>query len=213
MTREELHKYIQISMLLGNIDQETKSVEYNGLYFQEDSYGKIILTQCKGEYEFLNLGNLVDIIGPGVFYLNNTIRELEAPSVTIIKNGAFAYSPLEKINAPLVEKVDKYAFAECKGLHRVSFPKLSHIGVGGFANCFQMKRFNFSAIEYIDAFAFLNCYLIEEVHAPKLRHIDKNAFKGCSSIKTFKVGGIKNMWNLRRRVLLELRGAEIQHKK
>ena len=100
MTREELHKYIQISMLLGNIDQETKSVEYNGLYFQEDSYGKIILTQCKGEYEFLNLGNLVDIIGPGIFYLNNTIRELEAPSVTIIKNGAFAYSPLEKINVP-----------------------------------------------------------------------------------------------------------------
>ena len=197
---------------LGNGDELLRlldnSVELNGLYFKIDSNDKIILTFCNSDCKILNLGDTVDIIGPCAFAWNRHIKKVVSVSVfsigelafescavayaefanlKVIDAYAFKNSSIRKINAPVLERINDYAFNDCKFLNSVNAPKLKYIFKGAFKGCTRLIETNFISMEYVGEGAFEGCTSLKRFYTAKLNSVHPLAFYGIETGKKYKI--------------------------
>ena len=151
------------------------SVEINKMYFKIGFNNRIILTHCTSDYESIDFGDAVDEIGPFAFVYNFNIREVSSQSITKIGYRAFTSSPirsvkfqmlkevedsafnnssLEKLEAPELEIINKYAFVGCNALTEINAPKVKQVCMCAFVGCEKLQSVNFNSIEYIEGWAF-----------------------------------------------------------
>lgn len=92
---------------------------------------------------------------------------------------------------PGIEKVGKYAFANCTNLVEfVVGSMLTTIDIHAFQNCVNLQSVTFNnAIKYINNFAFENCILLDNVVLPdSVQTIGQYAFTNCTSLSSISLG-------------------------
>ena len=116
---------------------------------------------------FYNAKNLYQIV------LNNKIR--------IIKQNAFKYTTLKKINLEEVEVIEAYAFSETK-LTEISLPKVKSLGSSAFEKNFHLKRASFfgnKTLEEFPTYLFFSCDLESIIFPENLKVIGLKALFNC----------------------------------
>lgn len=126
-----------------------------------------------------------------------------------IRNGAFAFSPLESVTLPEgLKTISSYAFSDCVALKSFSFPStLTKIGSNAFLRCssFTVATLPSGLTSYDDAFvssglkkvtlsegittvssnAFKECKSLSEVNLPStVKNIQFGAFYNCTSLNS-----------------------------
>ncbi len=95
-----------------------------------------------------------------------TLTNFEEDGVTIIHDRAlFKFNSLTSIKMPNLMQCGEYAFA-ATGLTEVaadSFPKLTRIGVHGFADCKSLTKARFDVLSYIPSACFSGCSKLKEL--------------------------------------------------
>ena len=172
------------------------SVELDGMYFRINEQDQIVLTRYTGNYEYLDLGDAVDVIGAYAFCSDTTLKGIKAPSVTKIGSRAFYFSSikqaefnslkevqpsvfegseLETIDTPELEVVSYGCFFKCKHLKTVNAPMLKHIASNAFRDCSSLSYINSELIEHIGPFAFINS--ATKFNTNRLQYLHPLAFK------------------------------------
>jgi len=120
------------------------------------------------------------------------------------KLAAFrSFSNLRSVKAENVTRIGNFAFADCKALDEVIFPKVGHtvtneelmdftnspdngyrrdIGKYAFQGCTSLKEVKFNSAAVIGGYAFKDCTNLSKIDFPKVWRIEDNAFEGCKSL-------------------------------
>ena len=225
MNRQELLQYIKNSILLGNVVTDCQdfyavralkreficesgiksfmetingSVEYNRMYLKEEN-GEIILTLYTGNYEEIDLGDMVDIIGPFAFMCSESPMEITGPRVRKIGTCAFAKcgvriarfhslreiepecfynSRIRDIEAPLLQVISQGAFNECRNLYSLTFESVTMVCKKAFCNSSLPCLIAHDLKIVLDS-AFENCQYLNYVGSQNIENIAASAFRGC----------------------------------
>jgi hypothetical protein len=124
---------------------------------------------------------------------------------TFIENGkkhsAFrSFNNLRSVKADNVTYIGNFAFAGCKALTELNFPRVSHtvdkpdeykkedknimsdISVYAFLGCEGLKEIKFNTVAVIGEYAFKDCTNLTKMDFPEVWKIKNNAFDGCKSL-------------------------------
>jgi hypothetical protein len=121
------------------------------------------------------------------------------------KLSAFrSFTTLLSVKAENVTLIGNFAFADCKLLKEVVFPKVGHtvlekelkddenlpengycrdIGEYAFLGCAGLKEISFNSAAVIGEYAFKDCTSLSSVKFPEVWMIENNAFEGCNSLE------------------------------
>ena len=93
--------------------------------------------------------------------------------------GAFNNCNIEEINlGDKITHIPVGCFAGCKNLKKISMPRVTSIGEGAFANC-NIEEINLGdKITHIPAGCFAGCKNLKMISMPKVTSIGVNAFEG-----------------------------------
>jgi hypothetical protein len=105
------------------------------------------------------------------------------------KYSAFrSFSRLRSVTANNVTYIGNFAFADCKALTEVNFPRVSKtgsladIGKYAFLGCAGIKEIKFNLAAVIGEYAFKDCTSLSKIDFPEVSTIENNAFEGCKSL-------------------------------
>ena len=128
--------------------------------------------------------------------LKNSLKILNIPSyidnipVTSIESSAFSGASIEKINFLddcNIEKIEKYAFSDCKKLLEVNIPsKVNYLGEGVFCDCTSLESVIFEGdnIDNIRSLTFFNNSKLKEITLPSsLISIGDETFMNCVELE------------------------------
>ncbi|MDR0555177.1 MAG: leucine-rich repeat protein [Treponema sp.] len=117
------------------------------------------------------------------FELCGLLEEVYMPLLTVIADGAFLSSGLQKADFPLAVTVQANAFYGCD-LKTVDLPKATRINAWAFRYCSRLETVNLPQVISLGEYAFGECYNLETVRLPKLTTIqDYYVFKDCRSLR------------------------------
>lgn len=181
------------------------------------------LTYC-GDYTFTSCTSLQEISLPEAIYLGNGVfsgcsklTSIYIPKVTTIPqyafNGcwslttipnlenistinayAFSGTKISNINAPLLERAENNAFANCYSLSQVSFPILSYLGAYAFQNCRDslFTSVSFNRISTLCDYTFSGCSNLISINTPTVFSLaTQGIFRDCKNLSTLHL-----MWNV-----------------
>ena len=126
-----------------------------------------VLTEYKGNAEYVVVPDGVTAIGDCVFWQNESLREIHLPEG--------------------VAHIGDAAFCACKNLETINFPKsLLYIGKDAFFACKKLNRIDLpNNLTTISENAFGFCINIRNLHIPKrLRQLSSDSFHGCTKLET-----------------------------
>jgi len=117
------------------------------------------------------------------------------------KYSAFrSFKNLRSVKADNVTYIGNFAFADCKALTEVNFPRVSHtvdkpdeykkedidiqsdISIYAFLGCEGLKEIKFNTVAVIGEYAFKDCTNLTKMDFPEAWKIKMNAFDGCKSL-------------------------------
>jgi hypothetical protein len=117
------------------------------------------------------------------------------------KYSAFrSFKNLRSVKADNVTYIGNFAFADCKALTEVNFPRVSHtvdkpdeykkedidiqsdISIYAFLGCEGLKEIKFNTVAVIGEYAFKDCTNLSKMDFPEAWKIKMNAFDGCKSL-------------------------------
>ena len=107
-----------------------------------------------------------------------TFANVSFPNATIIRESAFLNSFLSSIDAPLVEDVEQYAFADCNSLKTINLPKARTIGIMAFGRIGDLEYVCLPEATTIGEAAFGRCDSLKKADLPKVTSIGPDAFSG-----------------------------------
>ena len=120
----------------------------------------------------------------------SNLRSVKANNVTYIGNFAFAdCKALTEVNFPRVSKtefyadIDRFAFLGCAGLKEIKFNTAAVIGECAFKGCTSLLKIDFPEVITIENNAFEECASLVNVFFEKTTKIYNETFKGCTSLK------------------------------
>lgn len=95
----------------------------------------------------------------------------------------------EFIVADTVEKIDSYAFDNCKKITSVSMSdKVYQIGAYCFTGCTLLEKVRLSSsIKVLPDYCFSSCVSLQDIKLPMLEHIGSYAFNGCRALKKLSI--------------------------
>ncbi len=148
-----------------------------------------IITKGKNSVSNLTIPNQVE-----AYVWTNGQYEPHIFCVKEIGDGAFwSLSNNESILESVVlgdqiEKIDEYAFKNCKLLKSIVMPGVKSIGKEAFGDCCNLSEVNMPAVETIGDGAFMKCESLENITLPQsLNHIGSSAFSGCIKITSIEL--------------------------
>lgn len=128
--------------------------------------------------------------------LKTKLKILNIPSfidglpVTSIDSSAFQGCILEEVHFledSNIQKIEKYAFADCINLKEFFLPKkLSYLGEGVFCDCTSLENVTFlgNEIENIRSLTFFNNSKLKEIELPNnILSIGDETFMNCESLE------------------------------
>lgn len=126
-----------------------------------------VLTEYKGNAEYVVVPDGVTAIGDCVFLLNKSLREIHLPEG--------------------VAHIGDAAFCTCENLETINLPKsLLYIGRDAFFACKKISQVELpNNLTTISENAFGFCINIRNLHIPKrLRQLSSDSFHGCTKLET-----------------------------
>lgn len=92
-----------------------------------------------------------------------------------------------------VEKIEKYAFYNCKGLKEVVIgPDCKQIFEYAFYNDAKLEKINLDNIDFVGKYAFNGCEKLNNINTPKLFAVGERAFENCSSLTAINLSALRN---------------------
>ena len=125
--------------------------------------------------------NLVEEIGCGSVCSLNSLKELELPSLKILKGFNFSYLNLKKLFVPKLEKILGPAINNCPNLEELDFPSLIKARQI-IDNNNSLKIINAPKLETLTGFSFYCCPMIECITLPALKRVE-NCFVYLTGLK------------------------------
>ena len=125
--------------------------------------------------------NLVEEIGCGSVCSLNSLKELELPSLKILKGFNFSYLNLKKLFVPKLEKILGPAINNCPNLEELDFPSLVKARQI-IDNNNSLKIINAPKLETLTGFSFYCCPMIESITLPSLKRVE-NCFVYLTGLK------------------------------
>ena len=155
---------------------------------QEDG----LVTRTLTEYT----NSRVTEIGGSAFFQFITLKSVNFPAVTVLRNYAFTGCvSLETINLPKATRTGQYAFEGCKSLISVNFPMMEEVAQYTFANCTELTDVNLPMITSAGKYAFQSCSSLTNVTFPALSTINSSAFANCTALIALSLPAIANIYN------------------
>lgn len=183
----------------------------NGFPSEVEYNGKMIPIVGIGDYSFTGRVNgsfaipeTVTKIGKGVFYNANQSITLH-DNITYIDDFAFFGDGFSSLNLNNLEKLGKYAFAECKDLTDVTIKNTKEIGDHAFYKVSSLKNVTIENVDVVGAYAFTGLQdnqegwhsascgngsattLMETLTLKNVKRIEKAAFAECHKLKEINI--------------------------
>lgn len=158
------------------------------------SVGNGAFNDCNLECIFLPA---LTAVGSYAFENCQNLRQIDCPSLKIVKNGAFSGCTtlvVEGYNEDLnitaisdikgVEQIEAGAFKGCKALTELEFNKLSVIEPYAFQDCTGLRKFSAPNVKSIGWSAFSYCNRLSSIEMPDIYQIDYMAFSNCKALSS-----------------------------
>ena len=133
----------------------------------------------------------VTVIGSHAFYCCFNDEIIVADSVVEIRDYAFAFTNITKIDLPQsVTSMGENAFCYCTKLERITVPgKVSSMGSAAFVDCTGLKYAAFlEGVKEIPSRTFYGCKSLKNVTIPDgVESIGPSAFYGCTAMNKITV--------------------------
>lgn len=136
------------------------------------------------------LNKPIKVIAVGAFARCKTLTSITIPSsVTTIKEGAFTYSGLERIEIPnTVTNIGRGALMRCRQLKEVRLPSnLTAIPEQLLYHCESLQHITIpESVTEIGYMALFGCKSLKHIHIPdSVNNIGDSAFIWCDNIEAF----------------------------
>ncbi|MBR6339238.1 MAG: leucine-rich repeat domain-containing protein [Alloprevotella sp.] len=102
-------------------------------------------------------------------------------------NGTDGWGILEKLALPEINKIGKYAFAQCPRLKTITIPKVNTIHYGAFAQCGAKQITLPESITSIDKYAFYCSHLNSITIPSSISEISDYCFYGCNIMRSVDI--------------------------
>ncbi|MDR0301696.1 MAG: leucine-rich repeat domain-containing protein [Treponema sp.] len=209
----DVYKWFEI---LDSIGKERKYVKLDlskGTYVEGNEAGGLIkVTAVAGvDYAFdpfpaasSGKNYIVSIILPAETQMishaveDSAIIDNEEDITKAKESSAFRFfTSLRSVRADNVTLIGNFAFADCKNLNEVIFPRVGHmvsqselegngyrvdIGKYAFMGCAGLKDVKFNSAAVIGEAAFKECTGLSNIDFPEVWMIENNAFEGCAKL-------------------------------
>lgn len=130
-------------------------------------------------------------IGEYAFYNWTSLKSLELPNATVLKNSALRGTGLSRISFPKVSTAQNWCFAECRKLVDVNLPELSTTsGRGLFQYCDSLEKVKLPKLIATSSHEmFLSCFSLKSVYLPSVKNIYEWTFEKCYSLIAIVLSG------------------------
>jgi hypothetical protein len=129
---------------------------------------------------------------PAYLYWGTQIQEIPSEyqsTIRLIRQSAFAETPISEVSLPNVSLIENWAFGSCSTLRTVSLPNCTTIYPYAFSQCSRLREVFVSNTISIGASAFAMCSQLSTVYlgcpveasSPTL---SMGAFSGCSNLQS-----------------------------
>ncbi len=110
--------------------------------------------------------------------------------VTLVRARAFRghRKVVEIICHENVEKIERFAFANCHNLRRVIMPGVKEVEEEAFFECTALTDVECGKLEIMKEWAFCVCESLRSINLPSVRIVEKFALAGCSALVVAKFG-------------------------
>ena len=115
---------------------------------------------------------------------------LIAKALNFVRAHAFEEHPniQEVICHDGVEKIEQFAFDECRSLRRVIMPGVKVLEEGAFTNCESLTYIDCGKLERIGRGVFNDCTSLSSIDLPSIKIVETGAFCGCRNLPSVKFG-------------------------
>ena len=131
-------------------------------------------------------------------FVEGTLTEVNLPTVTKIRQGAFYLAPITNITMPNVTEIGNNAFYLCTSLALTELPSgVTSIGSNAFSECTNLALTSLpSGVTSIGNYAFQNCKSLALTELPSgVTSIGSNAFGICKGLTELTFKGTPNSIN------------------
>ena len=159
--------------VISSLELTASWINAKSLFNFEVNYGKVTLTEYKGELSSISIPTYID--GLPVVALGDKLfgeRALEGVYEIIVGEN--------------IVSVGNSAFYGCSDIEIKIEGKLEYVGERAFFECAQLKKIELASGSRLVPFeAFVGCTALETVVlSDTIAEIGENAFEGCTSLKT-----------------------------
>lgn len=120
---------------------------------------------------------------------NTWLKRISAPNVTYIGQSAFARClNLEKVEMPMLKKIDYAAFWTCESLKTIALNNVTDIEEEAFQACEALEFFEAPALLRLKPYVLSGCKDLKNVTLEIANEISANALNGCNSLIKLDLG-------------------------
>ena len=124
--------------------------------------------------------------------IEGTSTELVDDTIISVREGAFYYSTLQKIDLLNCETVGKNAFTSAK-MTSLNLPNCTSVASNGFSSCSSLTSLNLPKCTTVGNSGFSGCSAMTSLVLPNCESIGESGFAGCSKLKTLELPKVKTI--------------------